>query len=310
MIISNGNVKRFIPEPGLGEQELMEIAIPFSQASLYIANMSFSHLEMNEFPTNDGWSKLMMSAIVDQAAKGNFDGRTILGLGIGDGRNERLAANLANVGDIIGMDYYVDKLPLVFKNFENDEIIKKKIAQGRVRLYEGDAVDFLLNWKKLEKNYFSGTAFICLPQAKGDGTGSDIDKDVESHKPFRKKWDRYGLTLNAATLTRLSEISTGDAQALLVLSGRLPEEIRDKLIRETGWVNKGIVEKGIVKQDGDTPLSWMNEIASEIDDGRCFFADAEGKQPISILKAISMHERGEEVYHNVYVYQLGLKTKL
>lgn len=307
MTISNGDVKRFISEPGLSERQLMEIATPFSQAFLHMADMSLSHLEMNEFPTNDGWSLLMRKAISSKANLGKLDGKTILGLGIGDGRNERLAANLVNVGDIVGLDSFPDKLPLAFKNFEDDEIIKKKIDQGGVRLYEGDAVDFLLNWNRLEKNDFSGTAFICLPQAKGDGTGSDIDKDdIESHKPFKEKWDRYGLTLNAATLTRLREVSTGDAQALLVLSGRLPENIRKKLIIETGWHNNGIVVEGIVRQDPDTPLNWMKEIANEIDDGSRFYVDEAGKQSIPILEAISMHERGKAVYHDVYVYRLGL----
>lgn len=306
MSVSKCGVGLFSPDRGLSEKELMSIATPFSQAFLHIADMSLPHLEMNEFPIIDGWSQLMIDAIEDQAYRGNLDGRTILGLGIGDSRNERVAANVGNIEEIIGLDSYPNKLPLAFKNLEDDEIIKEKINQGGVRLYEGDAVDFLLNWNDLEKDSFSGTAFICLPQAKGDGTGSDIDKEVESHKPFKEKWDQYGLTLNAATLTRLKGVSNNNAEVLLVLSGRLPEDIRKKLIIETGWHNNGIVVEGIVRQDPDTPLNWMNGIAKDIDDGSCFYADEAGKQSIPILKAILMHERGKAVYHDVYVYRLGL----
>jgi len=292
------------------EKQLSRLAtgIPFAQAMLGInTQTSINHIEMTEFPIADPWSQLMQQATRRLAEAGGCDYKTLLGLGIGDGRNERIAANIVNsrgahLEGIIGVDIDSRKLALALKNLHNDNF-DGLLKKGSIRLYEGDATTFLNSWNNHQDKPFSGVAFMCLPQTKGMGTSSDVVNADESHKPFEQDWDKYGLSLNAATLSSLRNIASDEATTLLVLSGRLPEKIRKKLINDTGWqINDSI--NGRVKQDKDTPLDWMLEL-KDMDDGTLFY-DEQG-QSLPITEAINRHNQGLPIYHDVYVYQIQPK---
>ncbi len=289
--------------------ELSKFFIPHAIGHLGI-KYDQKHLSTNEFPPTDPWSRLSQQAVEQLAEQGFFDKQEVFEVGMGDAKQSVLAViaskkNSYSVKKVIGVDVTRSRLALAYHNLKNLEV--------SMQFIQGDAVDALEAWTDLGNQKFGGKALICLPQVPRqediDAT-ADVYNSQTSHKPFSKNWERYGLTLNAATLTRLKEVSNNNTEALLVLSGRLPENIRERLIRETGWQNNGTVVEGIVRQDPDTPLNWMNGIAREINDGSRFYANEAGKQTISMLEAISMHQRGKAVYHDVYVYRLGLESKL
>ena len=84
--------------------------------------------------------------------------------------------------------------------------------------------------------------------------------------------EQHGLTLNAAVMELLHDVTTEDFRLVLILSNRLPIEVRENMIQQCGWL---IEEKYMtadstpVQQDPDTVISWVSE--NGIDDGRRFF---------------------------------------
>ena len=264
--------------------ELQKSLIPYAVGYLGIGTDSLSHALVEDFLPTDPWSDFYQKAVVGLANTGLFNDQTVFEIGMGDGRLSRLAVAASNkkgfsVKEIIGVDVTKPRLALAHHNLKDLGV--------PVQLIQGDAIDSLEAWEELGNEQFSGVALICLPQVprqEDKDAGADVYDGRPSHNLFVETWEKYGLTLNAGVLTRLSEKSTKDAQSLLVLSGRLPKNIREQLISETGWNSKGIVTQGRVKQDLDTPLDWMRKM----------------------LEAIAMHSMHETVYHDVFVYHLGL----
>ncbi len=296
------------------EQLLQELKnnIAYSQGLLGLANMKVSHLEMDEFPIADEWSKLMREAIVSLGLSGAFTDRTLLGLGIGDGRNERLAILASDNGfgersikKVIGVDTDKAKLGLAYYNLLPQFSYDGINPENKLQLYAGDVVGYLKEQQQRGASWDRPFAFICLPQAKkknGEGTTSDII--ASTYDEYDGIWDRYGLSLNAGTLAELNKIPHSQLDALLVLSGRISPNVRHRLIEETGWFNNRVVKSAIVQHDQDTPLSWMQDLANE-DDGQRFFADREGRQPLSILNALDRYHSHQPIFHEVFVYNIS-----
>ncbi|OGK17887.1 hypothetical protein A2866_00525 [Candidatus Roizmanbacteria bacterium RIFCSPHIGHO2_01_FULL_39_8] len=301
----DGQVRQFIPGH---ERELLNTPLGLHVSAMLGLGRdeSVSHLFMTEFGPEDGWSLLMREAIENVADTGVFDSGRFLDLGIGDGRNVRKAAHLSIARGVrniqmVGVDKDGWKLALSYRNFTSDSLLKKYVGQhDNLHLYEADAVDYILRNGK----GYSGTAFICLPQSEGsngEGTTSDIDRPWPSHQDFDREWAQYAFRLNAAVLTRLRQTCGADTKALLTLSGRIPSQIRDKLINRSGWNNLAIVAQGRVWQDFDTPISWMRGRA-DLNQGDQFFDQY--NNPIETDEAVEKHINGEPIQHDVFIYLL------
>lgn len=271
--------------------------------------------ETADFPRDDPWSRLTRTVIANLAAAGQFDGRNILEAGLGDGRNIFAAGFAGNTsGHLIGVELDGWRLELAREN-----LATVGVDHGRVSLHEGDIID----WLDDSKDQLTGWAFACLPQAPGNATINDADgyQDTDSLAPFRDlplgkhTVDVHGLTLNAAYLARLRErVQPGDFDALVTLSGRVPEPIVEELFAQTGWqVVERFEAPDLVQQDPDTGVAWVGAF----DDGQRFYerraheaythisaGEAEARRIESLALFGGSARDVLNVYHGLSVYHL------
>lgn len=277
------------------------------QSSLHHAG---KHFFTTDFPKTDLWSTFFRRQIIKHQKRGFFDNQEILELGVGDGRNIRLLGK--KVKKIIGVDRVNWKLDAAYKNLLSDGHLKG----ATIELYNYDAVEFLKRWRISQKEPFSGRLLICLPQSKGAGFSADVYKEKNNiYNGYRKKWNSYGLTLNAASLGELRKVVTSDARICMILSERILSVIVEKMFAETNWkVLKKTTQR--VRHDWDTDIRWMTKLE---DDGKRFFDSKE--KPLTILEASERQlvykkqkkfknlddKNTLDVFHDVSFYELAPK---
>lgn len=300
MAIASG-IERYIPNS--------EVRFPQHLAggtTLEVDGLTFPHLQTLDFPQTDPWSQVMRRVIAQVRQNGGFIGQTIAELGIGDGRNIREVGR--DIRDVLGVD--IEEWRLQIAGFN--------LVTGPVRLempvdfWWADAVELLQNLKVTGRERLSGWTIMCLPQSPEGLNVADRYDGLSTLASYRAEWDRFGLTLNAATLDSLRLVAASDLRTLIILSDRVPPEIRTRVIAETGWqIEKQFQTEEPVQQDPDTGIKWV----SQIDDGRRFYELVSPQQysPISAVEAerrriaslTSGRGRDElNVYHHLSVYQL------
>lgn len=273
----------------------------FAESQITIDDKPIFHVITTDFPPTDPWSEVAFKKyLMKLKGQGWADRQAVLEIGIGDGRNEKYIAD--RITGVVAIDIEGWKLNVCAHNFANDPFM----AGLPVEYYQGDGAEILRNWVLDRREKFSGRVLLCLPQSVGAGTSADVYEPNPYHKPFRR-WQEYGLTLNAAVLAHLRGLVSDETEVLLVLSGRIQKEIREGMIEELGWLieDSENIFRARVQQDPDTNLGWMRDLE---DDGSRFFDKDDNL--VSIEKAIGRVEASGgvredlDLYHDVFVYRL------
>ena len=262
--------------------------------------------EMNEFPIRDPWSQALAEAIQKIGKNGRLNNNRVIEFGTGVGPQLIQAAYSGkDMNKIIGVDIDPWKLAGAQLNFERDELMRRYLSENKVDLYQAHAIKFLDEWDIQD---YDGYGIICLPQAdpgdSNNATSSDVIGNDEYVMPYVDRWGPTALQLNAGTLNTLAWRSDPSARSLLVLSGRVSPQVREELIAENGWEIEGVAAKAEkVKQDPDTPLSWMMRLNKH---EKGDFYDENGDD-LQFNDAIALHAAGKPIRHDVFVYDIKRK---
>jgi|SRR3989344_5169888 len=234
----------------------------------------------------DPWSVFFRKVIRILSRNHLFTNKEVTEFGVGDGRNLEIIIDDEGVPvkKLRGLDIAKDKIKKATSNLLNF------ISREQLELEEADVIDYLYNWREQlvagNKKPLEGVAIMCLPQAPHlngheqtiadayDLNGSRLKQFISEEWPpdWAHHMEQHGLTLNAAVMELLHDVTTEDFRLVLILSNRLPIEVRENMIQQCGWL---IEEKYMtadstpVQQDPDTVISWVSE--NGIDDGRRFF---------------------------------------
>lgn len=294
---------------------------PVQRHPLAVGEQQIPVLETGDFPFDDPWSTLTRQVVSGLREEGAFDGQDFLEAGIGDGRNTILAADLGEGGaqTLTGIELDNWRLDLARHNLS-----LVGLDSGRLALHRGDIVE----WLESGDQPIEGWSLACLPQAPGFAAENDADgydEEAGSLERFHGMElgeydvDTYGLTLNAAYLAALrSRIASGNFNALLTLSDRVPSGVLEELFTKTGWkIAETYAADEPVQQDPDTSVGWT----IIFDDGERFRErDVNGDfVPLRALVAETRrrsgllvhgdHARDDlNVYHGLSVYRLHPDT--
>lgn len=293
-------IERYIPniaEPLTGER--------VGQSAITINGQELPHQETLDFPLSDPWSLNMRRIIAKVRESGGFIGQEVTELGVGDGRNLRELGNKA--GKALGVDIEDWRLRVAGVNL----VTGPAPLDTTVDLWRGDAVEFLQQLEATGRKRLSGWVIMCLPQSPSGVNFADRYDGLSTLDSYRADWEQSGLTLNAATLSNLRE-RADRLKVLVILSDRVPPQIRAKLLLETGWqVDREFQTPEPIQQDPDTGIDWV----SQIDDGKRFYEwVATDYRPISAIEAekrrLASLDSGTgrerlNVYHHLSVYQLS-----
>lgn len=262
---------------------------------------------VTDFPLSDPWSELGLRPAIEKLRKRNFFKGSVMELGIGDGRNIMLAGK--KISAVIGVDVEEWRLNVAYYNLKNDPYLSKI----PLHLYKADAVSFLdlisMKVKTGEIKSMPDKVIIILPQSRGGKNIADRYRLRESFQKYERKWDKYGLTLNAASLGKLKSVLPDYAQIVIVLSGRIPIKIIHKMFEDTGWNIAEIVKNVVVQQDPDTYLDWMLD---EVPDDKKLFQDKKGniltiKEAVKRIRKSGGDRKKLDLYHNLYIFRLTKK---
>lgn len=120
-----------------------------------------------------------------------------------------------------------------------------------------------------------------------------------------KTFNRYGLGLIAGTLEALRSHADEGTKPIVMLSGRVPKEVRDQMIAETGWeIDEEYIADYPAKQDQDTDVTYVKAF----DDGKRFYADRQRNQYISAEEAERSWRENVPIYHDIFVCVLKVKN--
>lgn len=216
------------------------------------------HFETTDFELRDPWSRELRKAIREESARGGFKGKPVTEFGAGDGRNLREIGT--DTGPIVAVDVDEWRLVAAAANLTSDQ------RDRQIELWHGDAVDYL-SAVQTEGKKIAGRAIMCLPQSPAGLNAADKIQPKPNLTQFQPRWGEFGLTLNAAVLTRLSEVATEDLRTMVIVSNRVLDRERAALPKETGWEVERQIEITQVQQDPDTPIGWVERF----DDGFRFF---------------------------------------
>ncbi len=262
------------------------------------------HLVTNDFPPSDPWSRHTREVIKGIAAEGRFQNHVVTELGIGDGRNILYAGG--GLAGVVGVDIDSWRLDLASYNLRD-------IAQTTpVEFWEGDAVGLLDQWGRSGER-IPGWIIACLPQSpQAESTADGYDADSDALAAYRE-WNVFGLSLNAAVLDKLRQVTYPASRTLIVLSDRIPPHIKEQLFERTGWDVENVYQtRTPIQQDPDTGIEYV----AAYDDGERFYERREDGffTPISATEAekrrIGSMDSGAEraelnVYHHVSLYELS-----
>ncbi len=301
MAIEKG-IEKYIPN-----NEISLTGCPVRQTEITVKGQVFPHLETVDFPYDDPWSKFMRGVISQVREEGGFKGRSITEFGLGDGRNIREVGN--DVQEVLGIEIEKWRLQTAGVNL----VTGPARLNCPVELWRADAVEFLQKFRPVTgRNRLSGWVIMCLPQSPEGINVADKYDGSFTLNSYRRDWDLPGLTLNAAALDNLRVAADSSLRALIILSDRVPPEIRTKMIVETGWqVERQFQTPEPIQQDPDTGIHWV----AQIDDGQRFHELVANRfySPISAIEAERRRlasiasGRGREelnVHHYLTVYQL------
>lgn len=294
-------VLRFTPDSRVLDSSF---AVP---SEIFLGNRRSPHVETADFPQSDPWSRFMVDTIEALREQGAFHELPIFELGVGDGRNIRHAG--ISIAEVTGIDLEERRLDLAWGN-----LVEHRLNDVPVEFWQGDAIELLHKWPLLKRGEkIGGWAFVCLPQSTQAGNTADgYDSHASLLAPYKELWDPYGLTLNAAALSKLRAVAAPNLRALVIISDRVPPVVREELVKRTGWIveNEFLTEEPI-QQDPDTGVEYVKEF----DDGKRFYELRDGiYQPISArvaeerrLHSLSTGQEriGLNVYHHLNIYQLA-----
>ncbi|MBI4080143.1 MAG: hypothetical protein HY430_00025 [Candidatus Levybacteria bacterium] len=278
------------------------------ERQITVDGVVYPHLETLDFPQSDPWSRHMTAVVASSRSDGEFFGKHITELGVGDGRNIIHAGGEITGATVVDVEDW--RLDSALINFSRHEAT----ASLPIEAWHGDAVALLRDWETHKPGErIKGYVFACLPQSPDGDNLADRYDENSLLEPFAE-WNRYGLTLNAAVLSHLRPLVEKDTRLLLMLSQRVPSDVRKKLFGKTGW---DLVYEhkttSPIQQDPDTGIGWVAQIEDEFaKDEHPFYAyEPEGNDflPISASEAEErrLQSTGRDdlnVYHHLSVYEL------
>lgn len=297
------NLERYIP--GVNGDRFSFSSDQVSPTTLNVKGRVVPHLETKDFPISDPWSVYLREILGKTRDQGVFTGQPVTEFGIGDGRNVRVLG--LHPTSVLGVDVENWRVGVAGANLTTDPDFSKTPLE----LWSADAVDFLQESKKAG-NRINGWVVMCLPQSPdGLNTADKYDRSPLLND-YRRDWEAAGLTLNAAVLDNLRSVVDPNLRALIILSDRVPKEIREELFIRTGWqVEQRYVTEFPIQQDPDTGIGWV----AKIDDGQGFYEAVSPDQyfPISAIEAETRRLKSFysglgrfdlNVYHHLNVYQV------
>lgn len=292
--------KAYIPNPKLNRKKTVE-------------STRFPGLKTTrDFPDSDPWFNWLADDI--EANPERFAGREYLEFGIGGGLQAVAALtglgkkpNLPPIEKIIGIDIDDWRLDIAAQNLG-------KFTTVPYILYQEDAVQWV---EELQEKIVKTAIVMCLPQAplpeQAEGYNSNADTyDVNKLPQIARKYNKYGLGLNAAVLGTLIQHVGEATDVSVVFSGRVPENVIRDMIRDLGWRVVDIVETPEpIQQDPDTDISYVLDYANKSPEDLFYEKQPDGEfSPISAVEAekrlLAANKKRDNlnVYHYVSVWHL------
>lgn len=269
------------------------------------------YIETNDFPIGDPWSVHFRRTIAGIRDEGRFDGSWVTEFGAGDLRNLMILKERITGYTAVELDG--DRLPIARANSSIHPILERTPHQ----LVQADAVDYLNEWRRERPGEkIKGWVLICLPQSPQGSNSTDTDNSVSrngrGYDRFAdyRQFDPYALTLNAAVLGELRKVADANLRVLIVNSHRVTEDVRLRVINQTGWEKAYEYESPHIQQDPRTGIRWIHERG--LDDGNRFYE----RTRYGVFKTISAEEaanrqdralgsrRSFKVWHKLSVYEL------
>lgn len=265
-----------------------------------------------DFPDIDPWFKWLADDIEEHPER--FANRKYLEFGIGGGLQVIAAlegfkkkAYLPKILDITGIDIKGYKLNIAAWNLNQ--------FSTPFTLYKEDAVQ----WIEGQREKIINTAIVmCLPQAplekaKPKKFRSSADTySLDLLPKFAKKYNRWGLGLNAAVLGTLIQHVGEATDVSAVFSGRVPENVIRNMLSDLGWRVIDIAETPEpIQQDSDTDISYVKKYENKSLENLFFekllnggFSPISAKEAENRLLAAKGKRDNLNVYHHVSVWHL------
>lgn len=251
----------------------------------------------------DNWSKALLRGL----EKLDVAGKNVLEPGIGSGINLAYLANRQRSKrpkSLWGGDYDQRMAPVAARNI--DRMLTPE-ERSIVHLCEGNLS--LIAWAE-RHNVRPDIVYGCLPQVPcpkgvhlGEGDSFSHYYDVNHHEA---EIDDFGLGLQVLLLQEAKALLAKNGSVVLNLGGRPGIDLLMRMFRTNGFDPQILHQKIIQQHEGTNlePLALRESLMQEITGHQFeFFGNADGDEKINATEARRRKDKGEHVYHSIYVIQ-------
>lgn len=273
------------------------------------------------FDPTDPWTETFQKGL----RQADLNGKRVYEVGIGTGMNAVFLLRACNALSVSGSDLDPRLAELAHRNVEAlapKEADRFRPVSGSVSLIDTDAA-------RAEVNR-ADAVIACLPQvtcpndekfaAFRDAHDVEIDETAQEksadHIAHYYPWEMFdtypfnavGLGLNEALVRRVREAAP-KAELIMNFGARIPTNTLMAMFTANGYT-PSVLTSQMVEQDGGTDISFFVTLESAMQgtglesDFVCeFFADKDGKEPLSALDAQTRQQEAPDqpLYHKVCV---------
>ncbi|MGB0660246.1 MAG: hypothetical protein ACPGNV_08685 [Mangrovicoccus sp.] len=282
---------------------------------------SSPHVPDFAFDPTDPWTQTFQEGL----RRAKLEGKSVYEVGIGTGMNAVFLLRSLKAASVSGSDLDPRLTELASKNVESlapEDADRFHPVAGEVSLIDTDAARAAVGQ--------ADVIIACLPQVTSpddekfavfrDAHDVDIGEDAQErsadHIAHYYPWKLFdclpfnavGLGLNEALLRRVREAAP-QAELIMNFGARIPRATICSMFEANGYAPE-VLNSRIVLQDAGTDISFFVTLETAMEGTGleskvvcCFFADAEGKQPLSACEAQDrqINTPDEPLYHEVCV---------
>lgn len=266
------------------------------------------HVPEFAFDPNDPWTQTFQEGL----RRAGLAGRRVYEVGIGTGVNAVFLLRSLNVAEMSGSDLDPRLTELAMRNVRSlasEDAGRFLPVTGAVSLIDTNAARAAVAG--------SDTIIACLPQVTSpddekfalfrDAHDVELGEDAEDrsadHIAHYYPWKLFdclpfnavGLGLNEGLVRRVKEVAP-KAELVMNFGARIPKETICAMFEANGYAPE-VLHGQIVKQDEGTDISFFVALEAAMEGTGlenklvcAFFADPEGKVPLSACKAQAMQE--------------------
>ncbi len=284
----------FFNHPGLKEAKLQVDGI---------GPLTVYEIEGLTYPVEDnGWGQIGRKGLW-QVLHDHPDPNSVVEYGVGTAAALVLAAQDQRVKNLLGCDLDPEIVKMAGFNLQQAGIVGSRRVSLFISHAETLAEDLSTRGKKVDVVYF------CLPQVSWiQSSAPTVRQESDYYLPERYPlYQEWGLGLVASALSHSREILTENGKVVAVLSGRIPDNIKQAMIGEMGYWSKEVTSC-LVLQDPATSLETLLAVpAVQLWEK----GDSGEVEPISVEEAVRRQQEANgqpaNIWHTVGAWEMGLK---